>query len=80
MERYFFHLHECGTVTPDEEGRELEGLDAARGVGVEAAREIMAADLCAGEICLSCHIDVTDRSGAVVLTIPFRDTVTISGL
>jgi hypothetical protein len=30
MARYHFHLHECGTVIPDEEGLEKPGLESVR--------------------------------------------------
>jgi hypothetical protein len=78
--RYFFHLHECGTVIPDEEGRELAGHDAVRQAALAAARDLMAAEVQAGRLCLGCCIQVTDESGRVAVTVNFREALTLSGL
>lgn len=43
MARYFFHLHECGTLTPDTEGRDFANLAAALEAALTDARSIMAA-------------------------------------
>lgn len=80
MERYFFHLHECGTHIPDDEGRDLAGIEEARSEAFRAARDVMAAEVQAGKLCLGCRIDVRDRHGSLVLTLPFSDASTISGL
>lgn len=80
MARYFFDLHECGSVAADDDGIEHVSLDDARDEAVRAAREIMCSELGEGRLCLSCRIEVKDEAGAVVLTVPFKDAVTISGL
>lgn len=80
MARYYFNLEECGQVVPDEEGIERDNLEAVRAEALRSAREVMCAELNEGRLCLSCHIEVRDETGATVLTLPFKDAVTISGL
>lgn len=80
MTRFFFHLNECGSVTKDLEGRELPNLDAARACAVAAARDVMSGELAKGTICFSCHIDISDATGTVLETVPFKYAVKIDGL
>lgn len=80
MLRLFFHLHECGTVVLDEEGVEVESLADARLRAVRDARSIMAAEVGGGRLCLSCHITVEDDKGAILLTIPFREALQVTGI
>ena len=77
--RYFFHLHECGKLIPDDEGRELPGAAAARDAALREARTIMAAEVLEGRLCLSCHIDVLDEDGRPVLALPFEEALEIRG-
>ena len=70
--RYFFNLH-ADPDTPDEEGRELAGPEAARECALEAARELVCADIKHGWLNLDHSIDVTDDQGAIVLTVTFRE-------
>ena len=80
MPRYFFHLNECGTVTADEEGREIESAQDVRLLAIEEARTIMAAEVARGKLCLACTIEVVDEGGGEVLTLDFREAVEIAGL
>jgi hypothetical protein len=80
MARLFFELNECGIVTSDAEGQEMVDLDAARATAIAAARDIMAAEILSGKLCLGCNIRVTDCNGETVLLIPFKDAVTVSGM
>jgi hypothetical protein len=72
MARYHFHLHECGTVIPDEEGLERPDLESVRQEALVSARELVANELRQGKVCLSCHIEVQDEAGQGVLTLPFK--------
>ena len=76
--RYFFHLHECGTETPDTQGEDCADIGSVRRYALKAAREVMCAELAEGRLCLSCHIRVTDEAGTEALFLPFSDAVTIS--
>jgi hypothetical protein len=79
MTRYFFHLHQCGSLTDDPEGAELPDLEAARLTAITAARDVMGGELTAGVICFSCHIEIADADGRVLLAAPFKDAVRVSG-
>lgn len=78
MPRFFFHLHECGEVTSDEEGCDLPDLEAAHVRAVEAARDVMAGEVIHGKLCLGCSIHVADARGEAVLRVAFRDAVAVS--
>jgi hypothetical protein len=78
--RYFFHLHECGQYIADDEGQELEGLEAARRQALLEARHVMAAEVQSGKLCLSCWIEVIDCADRPVMKVPFKDALVVSGL
>lgn len=80
MARYFFNLYECGTLTADVEGEVFDDLDTVRETAIRLARGIMAGEITAGRLCLLCRIEVVDEAGAVVMEVPFRDTVVVTGL
>lgn len=80
MTRYFFHLQECGVVILDEEGMELADEATARDVAIKAARSVMAGEVQAGRLCLSCCIEVADAARNPVLRVPFRQALAITGL
>ena len=80
MARYHFHLHECGTVIPDEEGLEKPDMDGVREEALLSARELMSNEMMRGKLCLGCHIEVQDEAGEVVLILPFKDAVEVTGI
>ena len=80
MQRYFFDLHECGTHVEDEEGRELVDIVDARRSAIAEAREVMSHEVREGRLCLSCRIDVRDEVGTLVLTLPFREALAVTGV
>lgn len=79
MPRYFFLLHECGTVFDDDDGVELDDLEAARAVALKGARDLMCGEITRGHLCLGCRIEVRDVRGNTVLELRFRDAIQISG-
>lgn len=79
MPRYFFLLHECGTVFDDEDGVELDDLEAAHAVALKSARDLMCGEISRGHLCLGCRIEVRDGRGETVLELPFRDAVQVTG-
>ena len=79
MARYFLDLWECGKLTSDDEGVDLAGLEAARVAAVAGARGVMSAEIQQGRLCLGCCIDIRDSTGEVVLKVPFREAVEITG-
>jgi len=76
----FFNLEECGIATRDAEGQEMADVATAERAAIRAAREIMASELAEGRLCLSCHIVITDDTGATLAVVPFRDIVSVTGL
>nr|WP_106512211.1 hypothetical protein [Sphingomonas deserti] len=79
MNRYFLHLHECGTVVEDAEGLECASLAEARQLAVASARDVMIGELREGRLCLDCHIVITDGSATELARVPFRDAVVVRG-
>ena len=80
MARYHLHLHECGTITTDEEGLDRPDMESARHEALVAAREVMCGELMNGKLCLDCHIEVQDEAGRVVHVLPFTQAVEVTGL
>ncbi len=75
-----FHLHICNGdgFTEDEEGTELEDLNAARSAAVEGLRGIMADELKSGHLNMASFIEIEDENGRLLMTVPFADAVNIS--
>jgi hypothetical protein len=79
MPTYYFHLHN-DIDAPDEEGKDLPDIDAARAYAEANAVGLMAATLKeTGRINLRHHIDIEDEHGKVLATVRFRDVVAIEG-
>ena len=79
MARFYFDLHECGSIFIDSEGVEMLDADAARANAVHEARQIMADEVAHGRLCLSCHIEVQDEARNVLLVVAFADAIVVSG-
>jgi hypothetical protein len=75
MARFFFDIICEGAVIGDDDGLELRDAEQARREAVAGARSIMAADLLKGFVPMNQRIEVKDRSGALVLALPFADAV-----
>ena len=77
MARFYFHLHDDVDV-PDNEGRELPDLEAARECATREARNCLAETIKEkGRLVLHRHIDIVDERGEVLETVRFGDTVQI---
>ena len=77
MSRFHFNIYD-EIVVLDEDGTEFSNLAAAREAAVCGAREMMAAQLLAGEPITRHHrIDIADESGTVVASLPFGEVMTI---
>jgi hypothetical protein len=74
--RYYFHIVDGRTVR-DEEGQEFPSLEEAKAEAVAAARSIMREAVWAGRLPLNECIQIADGDGAVLMTVPFRDAITI---
>ena len=74
---YYFHLHNDADV-PDDEGKELPDLNAARSWAARQARDLIgqiAKD--EGRVVLHHRIDIEDEDRQVLDTIWFRDAVEV---
>jgi Tfp pilus assembly ATPase PilU len=80
MSIFYLNLHENGVLFQDEEGSDLGNLDEAFDLALRSARDVMCGEMTAGRLCLSSHIDITDGTGTVLATLPFREAVTVAGL
>lgn len=80
MARFYFQLHECGTLVADEEGRELPDLAAARMAAIADARQVMSSEVLDGRLCLSCCMVIEDAGHHEVSRVPFRDALALTGL
>jgi hypothetical protein len=80
MARYFFHLHECGTVVRDEEGQELPSRLNLRDAALREARSVMSSEVLAGRLCLSCRIEVTDEDQQLIKVVPFKEALELTGI
>lgn len=77
MAKYFFHLHQCHEIYRDEVGADLPDIVAARARATIAARELMAAEIASGKLCLGCRIDISDEAGSVLDVVAFKDAVDV---
>jgi len=80
MNRYYLHLHECGTVLEDLEGYECASLQEATGLAIVNARDVMMGELRSGRLCLSCFISIKNGAAEEVGRVNFRDAVLVTGL
>ena len=76
MPRFFFNVYD-DVVAIDHEGMELPNLEAARLSALQGARELIAEQVKHGYIVQTHWIDVVDEGGNTVLTLSFRECVTI---
>jgi hypothetical protein len=74
MPRYFLHIGGQGLRQEDRRGRELPGFDQVRGEARRIANEILA-DAGESGVDPNTHFNVTDETGATVLTLRFFDAL-----
>jgi hypothetical protein len=77
MPRFDFNVLDDAARLPDDEGLDRPGFDDARRYAIDAARELVSEWARLGERPLSWAFTVTDASGAVLFTVPFKDAVTV---
>lgn len=77
MAKYHLHLINAHLDAGDEEGHDLPSLAAARAKAIEGVRDFLASELRQGKLDLRGRIDIEDETGAVLMTIPFADTISI---
>ncbi len=72
MPKYFFHIRTSDTFSPDDRGVDFPDVEAAKREAFTAAREMIADMVLDGDPIDGMRFEVTDESGNVVLTLPFR--------
>ncbi len=77
MPFYFFHLREGGELLLDDDGRELETMDAVAKAALVEARAIIADEALDGRIMLDKYIDVENDFGGIVHRLSFADAIEI---
>ena len=77
MGRFHLNIRNGSGMTEDEEGLELEGPEEARRKAIEGARSMLSAEVLTGNLDLRGRIEVTDAQGVHVLTVEFRDVVSV---
>ena len=71
MPRFFFHLHERGSVDPDEEGLAMSDLKSAVLLAVRLARKFAKANLNDGSH-RGYHIEIENAETGERTIVPFR--------
>jgi hypothetical protein len=77
MARFYFHLRDGRDILLDDEGVELDGVEAAREQALRSARSILAAEVLEGRVPLHMRIDVENGAGAIVYRLPFAEAVQV---
>ncbi len=78
MPHFYMHVCNGNGFVEDQEGVELPDQDAARVKAVEAARDVMAADMRKGELDLSSFIEVEDAEHIHLFTLHFSEAVKLT--
>jgi hypothetical protein len=76
--RYFFNVRSENTYIRDAEGQEHADLGAAKQEAKIAAREMLAETVKRGHLIDNRRFEITDDSGTVCATVPFRDVLRFS--
>ena len=74
---FFFHLYNSTGLTPDEEGRELESLSAARECAIQDIRSVLCEDVERGFIDMRGRIEIAGERGETLMTVAFSEAVEV---
>lgn len=75
MPRYYLHIRGGQKLIRDHEGVELPSVVSAKGEAEEAAGEILAEKVHAGEIIDGQEFEIHDAWGNHMLTVPFKSVL-----
>ena len=78
MARFFLHLRDGTELMEDPDGSELPDLNAARAEAREAARDIMAGMVRAGELLDGQQIEIRDAAGALLEVVRLKDVLRLT--
>lgn len=79
MTVFFFHLRDGDQFVPDETGMDLPGIEDARREALQAARDMLADQLRAGEALDGQRIEITSQDGQVLEVVSFREALRPAG-
>lgn len=79
MPQFCLHIQNAHGGAEDDEGLEVTSLAVAREKAVHGIRSLLAAEMNSGSFNLDGRIDIKDAAGKVLLTVPSRDAVTVTG-
>jgi hypothetical protein len=80
MARYYLHIHNSHGAAEDNEGMEAANLSEAREKAVQGIRSLLGAEAENGHINFKGRIDISDATGKVLLSVPFKEAMTVVGL
>jgi hypothetical protein len=78
MPLFYFHICNGDGFTEDEEGQILADEESARAAAVANARDIMAAEMRAGELNPASFIEVEDSDHRHLFTLAFSEAYTVN--
>lgn len=79
MTIYYFHLRDGDAFIPDETGMDLTDIREARDEALQAARDMLADQLRAGEALDGQRIEITAADGKVLDVVSFREALRPAG-
>jgi hypothetical protein len=77
MPLYFLDVFNRTGCSRDEEGMELADLEAARAQAVDGIRSILQDEVAHGGIDFEGRVEVRDEGGNLLLTVTYRDAVSV---
>jgi hypothetical protein len=80
MPQYFLHIYNSHGSAEDDEGLEASSLSAAREKAITGIRGLISAEAENGRINFKGRIDISDASGKVLVSVPFTEAVSVTGL
>jgi hypothetical protein len=80
MARYFLHIHNSHGEAEDDEGMEATSLSEAREKAVRGIRSLLSAEAENGHMNFKGRIEIADETGKLLLSVPFRDAITVIGI
>ncbi|MDB5691799.1 MAG: hypothetical protein JWO81_862 [Alphaproteobacteria bacterium] len=78
MPTFYFHVCNGAGFAEDEEGQELPDQDTARSTAITSARDIMAAEMRAGQLNPASFIEVEDAEHRHLFTLQFSEAYTVN--
>ncbi|MEA2998917.1 MAG: hypothetical protein QOK17_750 [Sphingomonadales bacterium] len=79
MPQFYLHIYNDHGEAEDDEGLEVPSLAVAREEAVQGIRSLLYAEVKNGSFNLAGRIDIKDASGTVLLTVPFKEAVAVTG-